>query len=421
MARPSADDAAGAPTPPHGDRSASAPVVLPFALVALAVAAVSVNLRPSATAIGPVLAEIQEGLGISPSVAGLLTALPGFVFGLAGLTAVGIARRFGLVGTVCGGLLVVAAAATARAVVDSAAAFLILSAITLAGMGIGNVLVPAVIKRYAGRRTAGVSSIYTVGLGLGAALPIFAAPPLVALGADGWRWSLGLWGLFALLAAIVWAVMRLRVRGRDHGVGRRAAGLPIQRSRTAVALCAFFGLQSTNAYVTFGWLAQMYRDAGISASAAAALVGVVTLFGIPGGLLMPRVATRSSSVSAWAAGLSLAVLAGWTGLLIAPASLSILWALLLGLGQFTFPLALTLIVVRAGTPETTARLSGFAQPVGYLFAALGPLLVGVLRDATGGWTAPLLMLMAGAAGLIVSGVMVGRGRTVDEELAAHGA
>lgn len=422
-----------APTPPaadgpHHDGAAAlsnppAAAVISLGFLLVAVAAVALNLRPAATSIGPVLAEIQAGLGLSPAVAGVLTALPGFVFGLSGLAAVGIARRFGLVGAVCGGLVVVAAAAAARAVVGSPVVFLVLSAVALAGMGIGNVLVPAVIKRYGGSRPTTANTIYTVGLGLGAALPMLATAPLVALAPaqTSWRLALGLWAVAALVAAAVWAVLWARVRGRDLGVGHRASGLPIHRSRTAVALCAFFGLQSLNAYVQFGWLAQIFRDAGLPGGSAALLVGCVALFGIPGGLLMPQVAARSSRVSVWTTVLALAMLAGWTGLLLAPASATVLWALLLGLGQFTFPLALSLIVVRSGTPETTARLSGFAQPVGYLFAAAGPLLVGVLREVTGGWTAPLILLMTSAVLLLLCGLALGSSRTVDDDLAAADA
>lgn len=411
------------PTPPASSAVSAPPApsaaVLSLGILLVAVAAVSLNLRPAATSIGPVLAEIQAGLGLSPAVAGVLTALPGFVFGLSGLAAVGIARRFGLIGTVCGGLLLVAAAAGARAVVGSPVVFLILTAVALAGMGIGNVLVPAVIKRYGGARPTTASTVYTMGLGLGSALPMFATVPLLAVAPaqTGWRLALGVWAVTALLAAVIWVVVWSRVRGRDLGVGRRAAGLPIRRSRTAVALCAFFGLQSLNAYVQFGWLAQIYRDAGVSGSNAALLVGLVTLFSIPGGLLMPQVAARSSRVSVWTTALALSMLCGWTGLLLAPASAVLVWAVLLGIGQFTFPLALSLIVVRSGTPETTARLSGFAQPVGYLFAATGPLLVGLLRELTGGWSAPLILLMTSAALLLLCGLALGSERTVDDDLA----
>ena len=384
------------------------PAALSLTLLVLAAAAVSLNLRPIATSIGPVLEEIQSGLGVSSAVAGILTALPGLIFGLAGLTAVGVARRFGLVGTICGGLVLVGAAGLVRSVTDSAAVFLVLTALALAGMGLGNVLVPAVIKRYSGDRTAAVTSVYTVVLGLGSALPMFATAPLL---------TLGTWAVVALIAAVIWAVMLLRVRGRDQGVGERATGLPIHRSRTAVALCAFFGLQSMNAYVQFGWLAQIYRDAGISAGTAALLVGTMSLFGIPGGLLMPQIAARSQRITVWTTALGLCMLSGWLGLLLAPAAGMIAWVLLLGVGQFTFPLALSLIVTRSGTPETTARLSGFAQPVGYLFAAAGPFVVGLLREVTGGWTAPLALLITSAVLLMGAGLMLGGNHTVDQDLA----
>jgi CP family cyanate transporter-like MFS transporter len=107
---------------------------------------------------------------------------------------------------------------------------------------------------------------------------------------------------------------------------------------------------------------------------------------------------------------------GYTGLMVAPYSLAPLWAVLVGIGTVTFPLILTLIGLRARTTDGTAALSGFTQSLGYLMAALGPFVVGTVYDGTGGWTAPLLLLLALVAPLMAAGAYVGRPAYLEDQL-----
>ena len=162
---------------------------MPGWLVVLAVAVVAVNLRPGATSVGPVLAEVQQGLGLSPTMAGVLTALPGLTFAAAGACAAALSRRTGISGAVTAGLVLVAAGLLARSVTGSVPVFLLLSVLGFAGMAVGNILVPAFIKRHGGRRTAALNSLYTTGLAVGATLPLLAAGPLAASGPDAQSWQ----------------------------------------------------------------------------------------------------------------------------------------------------------------------------------------------------------------------------------------
>src|SRR4029079_8355183 len=95
----------------------------------------------------------------------------------------------------------------------------------------------------------------------------------------------------------------------------------------------------------------------------------------------------------WIVGLGVIGIGGMAGLLIAPAASPLLWSVLVGLGMSVFSLALTVIALRARTPEDTARLSGMVQGLGYLMAGVGPLLFGLLHDVTGGWTVPWIMVL----------------------------
>ncbi|WP_298584824.1 MFS transporter [uncultured Kocuria sp.] len=406
-------------TPPP-DRSPSPPRV-PAWLVVLAVVAVAVNLRPGATSVGPVLAEVQQGLGLSPTMAGVLTALPGLTFAAAGACAAALSRRTGISGAVTAGLALVAVGLLARSVTGSVPVFLGLSVLGFAGMAVGNILVPAFVKRHGGGRTAALNSLYTTGLAVGATLPLLAAGPLAAHGPGGWRSALGLWGLVAMVAVVPWALVTVRDRrepatapGRALRAGR---GSSILRSRTAVALCVYFGIQSMHAYVQFGWVAQIYRDGGLEQAQAGLMAALIAAMGIPGGLLMPVLVARSPHLRRWIVGLGACMVAGYLGLLLAPAAVPWAWALLLGVGSFAFPTALALLTARSRDPRVTAQLSGFTQPVGYLLAAAGPFAVGALREATGSWTAPLLLLMGTAVLLVVAGGVAAAPRYVDDELA----
>lgn len=392
-------------------------------LIVLAVALISINLRPGATSVGPLLEEVRAALGLGPTLAGVITALPGFAFAVAGGAAVTLARKVGLSAGITLGVAAVVVTLLARVLTDSSLVFLVLTAIGLAGMGLGNVLVPAWIKAHSRDGGVRLMTIYGMGLTIGGALGPLLAAPIAGVAPGQWRGALGVWGLVALAALVPWVI--ISVKDRVH----RRAGVKVTsrvwHSPTAIALTVLFGVQSMNAYVQFGWLPQIYRDAGLSATAAGALISIVTGLGILGGLIMPTVISRSRDMSAWMIGFGVLASAGYLGLLLAPSTVPWLWAVLLGLSGFAFPTAIALITARTRDPRITAQLSGFVQPVGYLLAGTGPFLVGLLHEFTGGWTLVLMLLMLTGVGITLAGIRVAKPVFVDDEIdtamAAKGA
>lgn len=378
---------------------------------------------------GPVLAELEAALGMGSTQAGVLTALPGLTFAVIGALAVSLSRRAGLSRTITMGLAAVAAGLLLRSVAESSAVFLALTVLAFSGMAVGNILVPAFIKRHGGARTALLNSVYGTTLAVGATLPLLIAGPLSAGGADGWQLSIRVWGAAALIAVVPWTLISLRDRraGADERAeaGRTTAGgarrVRITSSRTAVALCVYFGVQSMNAYVQFGWAAQIYRDAGLSQSSAGLMTAIIASLGIPGGLIMPSLVARAPGLKFYVAALAVCTGAGYVGLLLAPAEVPWLWALLLGVGGFAFPTALALIIARSRSPLVTAELSGFCQPAGYLLAALGPFAIGALHESTGSWTVPLIILIASSAAMAAAGILAAAPRFVDDQLRPAGA
>lgn len=389
----------------------------PAVLIVIGVALISINLRPGATVVGPLLEEISADLSLTPTVAGLVTALPGFTFAAAGALAVGLAHRVGLSKGITLGIGAAVVTLIVRVLTDSAAVFIVLTAIALAGMGLGNVLVPAWIKRHSRDGGVRLMTIYGMGLTIGGALGPLLAAPLARVAPGQWRGALGLWGVVALLALLPWLVISVKDpvhRRTDSVVNGRMIHSP-----TAIALTVLFGVQSMNAYVQFGWLPQIYRDAGLSATQAGAYTAIVTGFGILGGLLMPTIIDRGSALPVWMVTFGVLASGGYLGLLLAPDALPWLWAAMLGVAGFAFPTAIALITARSRDPRVTAQLSGFVQPVGYLLAGFGPLAVGALRAATGGWTVVLLLLMLSGLGITLAGLRVARPVFVDDEMAAR--
>jgi CP family cyanate transporter-like MFS transporter len=190
----------------------------------------------------------------------------------------------------------------------------------------------------------------------------------------------------------------------------------IVRSRTAWMLACFFGLQGTAAYVTMGWMPQIFRDSGISADRAGVLLAVTMVMGVPVSFVLPPLAARMRSQGPIVVVLGVFQLAGFAGLWAAPAAAPFVWALLLGVANCAFPLVLTMIGMRSRTGPGVVRLSAFAQSTGYLISIPGPILVGALNQSSGGWGLPIALMMALVIPQVVCGVLAGRSRHIEDEL-----
>jgi MFS transporter, CP family, cyanate transporter len=386
-------------------------------LVLAGLVLLATNLRTAAVSVGPVLAEVTDGLALSAATAGLLTSLPILAFATFGAAAPWLARVVGVHRTTLASLGAVVVGLAGRATVDTSIPFLALSMLALAGMATANVLLPSLVKLHFPDRVGFVTGLYTTALAIGMTATLTLTVP-ISEAYGGWRVGLGAWAVLAVLAAIPWLRLVAHDRhpsGPAHDIGVAA----VVRTRIGWAMALLFGLQSLNAYVIYGWFPQLWRDAGYSPTAAGLLVGVVAAVGIPLSLWLPVLAGRRQDQR----GLLWTVLAGYPvaylGLLVAPYSLALVWALAAGIGTVTFPLVLTLIGLRARTPAGTAALSGFTQGGGYLVAAAGPFAVGLLYEATGGWTAPLWLLLALLAPMALLAGYAGRPGYVEDQLPAR--
>lgn len=401
----------------HGHDLDGAPEIRPPVLAAggaLLIAAVvltALNLRPAITSVGPLLGEMRGSLGASATWAGVLTTLPGLCFAAAGLAAPWLSRRIGL-GRAIGLALAVLSVGLAIRVLDGPYVVIGGTLVATAGIALANVLIPVVVKGSFPAQIGLMTGIYTAALQGGGALGSALTPVLDDV-LGNWRAALGSWAVVALLALLLW------LAGARH-LGPPATGTPaapprrrsLLRSPLAWTITLFFGCQSLLAYVVMGWLAEVFIDHDVSQRNAGLLVGLVSLLAVPISLFIAPMAARQRHQSGWILGLGVIGFVGMVGLAIDPGAAPLLWSVLVGFGMGVFSLALAVIALRARTPADTAALSGMVQGFGYLLAGVGPLLFGLLRDVTGGWTAPWTMALAVYVVQMIAGVIAGRNRYV---------
>lgn len=384
------------------------------ALVVVGIVVLAFNLRPAAVSVGPVLGELSSELGMSAGEAGLLTSLPVLAFAVFGALAPRLARLVGVHRLTLLALLCVVGGLAARAWTSSVPLFLLLSLLALAGMASANVLLPSLVKLHYPDRIGLMTSVYSTALAIGLTSASVLTVP-IGEAQSGWRSGLLVWSLTAGIAVLPWLGLVVHDRGPQedqHHLGL----LEVARTRLGWLMALFFGLQSLQAYSVFGWFAEVYRDAGFSANDAGLLLGVITGVSIPLSFVIPSLVARSHDQTLLMCVLMACYPVGYAGLVLAPHAGALAWALFVGIGLCTFPLILTLIGLRARTPAGTAALSGFAQSTGYLMAGVGPFGIGLLRDLSGGWTVPLLVLLLLTVPQLLVGLAVSRPAYVEEEL-----
>ncbi len=389
--------------------------------VAVAVVLIAFNLRPAFSSIAPVLNEIMADTGLTATGASVLTTAPVLCLGLFSPLAPWLARRIGTERTALAALLAILLGTGLRGLA-SAPALMAGSLLAGAGIGVGNVLMPGLLKRDFPDKAPLMTGVYIMSLSIGAGVAAATTAPLrVALG-GWWAGALAAWTLPAALAmaaaALVWAQQIRRqpvagTAGTNTAAPAARPGVKLWRNPLAWQVTLFMGLQSMLAYVVFGWMAPVLRSRGDSAVTAGLVVSVSVVFQIIAALPAPILAARLRSQSGPAAAAMLVAAISFVALLAAPLSWQWVLSAVLGLAQgAAFSLAILIILMRAGDSGTAARLSGMAQGVGYTMAAFGPLLVGVLHDRNGDWSGAGWLFLVAGLGAAVAGALAGRDKLV---------
>lgn len=356
-------------------------------IAAAGIMLVAANLRPAVVAVAPLVGQIKTSTGWSNSVAGLLTTLPVLVFGLVAPIAPRCAARYGIERTIFGGLALLTAAITIR-LLPSPIMLFVGSALIGAGIGVCNVVLPTLIKRDFAHRSGLMTGLYAMTLSGGAAVAAALSVPISDAVGGSWRTSLASWGFFALVALLVWLPQLRRV----HRMTANKERLSLWRNRTAWAITIFMAAQSMIFYTFAAWLPEYLVDRGLSPAGAGALLAIGQGAALVVSLIAPIVAGRFRDQRAVTAAALLVSAIGFVGLLTTD-TWPTLWVMCVFAGPgASISLALLFMVLRSTSGEQTSQVSGMAQSVGYVLAAIGPVAIGALHDLTGSWTIAMTVL-----------------------------
>lgn len=397
----------------------------PTTLIIAGILLVAGNLRAALTTVGPVLSNIRDDLGLSSSAASFLVSLPLLAFAVVSPFAPRVALRLGLERTIAAALGVLAVGLVVRSTPPTV---LLWVGTLLIGVAIAvlNVVLPSWVKRDFPTKIGQVTGAYSAVQSGFAAVASGVAVPVAGLTGLGWRLPAAMWAGMALIAVGVLLPLMWREAGETTEEATDAPGLvttdtghaahpgpPLWRSLLAWQVAAFMGLQSTNYYVLITWLPSIEQDAGISDTTAGLHLVLFSIFGIGGSLGCSALLARLRNQQVLGACIALVLVVANLGIMLAPGA-TVVWACVAGIGGgSSIVFALSLFGMRARSHRTAASLSGMAQSLGYILAAVGPVAVGALHDATGSWTPPMAVLLVLSGCLVVAGLLAGRDRTVD--------
>ncbi|MER6999454.1 MFS transporter [Streptomyces sp. NPDC000410] len=361
----------------------------------------TLNLRAAITEIPPVLDHLQATFHLSGTGLSVLTTLPVLCLGVFAAVTPAIARKAGTEATVTGAAFLITVGIVLRTVASPVALF---AGTVLAGAGIamGNVLMPVVIKQHFARRVGFYTGLAMTLMAVSGAIAAGLAVPLTDVA--GWRVALAVWAIPSLAAVLVWGPLSLRARpAAARRVTRDTREPSLLRSPLAWAVSAFLGVVSLMFYVLVAWLPAIMQDQGFTAAEAGLMASAMLTIGIPLGFLVPVGAARMQDQRPLVVLVASVKAMGFSGILLAPQA-GWVWITVLGIATGSaFPLAITLLSLRSPDPLVAARLSGMAQTIGYLLAGLGPLAMGTLHELTGDWNSPLLLTL----GLAIPGTAFG--------------
>lgn len=388
-----------------------------YILLVAGVLFVAFNLRPALTSIGPLIGIIRDDIGFSNWSVAFLTSLPLIAFALLSPLAPKIANKLSNELTLVIGLLVLCIGISLRSI---SIVFFIFFGTLLIGLGIAicNVLLPSVIKEKFPTKVAIMTSIYTTSMAIFATSASGLSIPLSENLQLGWQKSLLLWALPAMIGFVIWIfIYRIGKKKNDESStvyyeSKEANG--IWKDKLAWTIALFMGFQSLIYYVTISWLPEMLIDFGVTKTTAGIMLSYFQFIGIPASFIIPMLAVKLKSQSLLVVFVNTLYIIGLAMLLLKPILPVIIVAVtLIGLASSSnFALSLTFLSIRAKNARDAAELSGMAQSMGYLLAAIGPVFIGFVYDITLAWMIPNVILMIITVIIIVVGYAAGRNKYV---------
>lgn len=374
-------------------------------LVALFAAAIA--LRPEIVGVGPLLPEIQDDLGVSHAVAGLLGTIPVLCMGLFAPPAPYLLERVGSRTAIFAAVALIGVAGVARALAPGAAAVILLTFPVGIGIGLAGALMPVAVKERFAHRPAFATGIYTTGINVGSALAAALAVPIAAT-AGSWRDALLAFSAATVAIAGVW-LWQTR-GGAPHARGAFSPPrLPIS-SPVAWTLVTMFALLATGYYGLTAWLPDSYVERGWGEGSAGALLAVFNVAAIPGGLAIAALADRRGSRRRYLVVLAALQAGSLLGVLLVPEG-GFAWVAVYGFANGgLFSLIMTLPLDVADDPAGVGAAAALMLGAGYTLGALSPLVLGVVRDMTGSYTGSLWLVVGTIVAFLMFGATLTRER-----------
>ena len=380
-------------------------------LLIIGVILVGANLRVPLTSAGALVSFIRDDFGISNALAGAITTLPLIAFALLSPFAPKIANKIGMERTIAISLALLIIGILIR---SAGAIELLFTGTLLVGLGIafGNVLIPGIIKMNFPFKIGLMTGLYAIVMNVFGALGSGLSIPIATSGSFGWRGSLVIWSGLALITLLIWLPQLMKKHDAKKKINNQKIG-GMLRSPLAWKITVFMGAQSLIFYTLITWLQTILTANGYDIHLAGWGVFIFQFASIPFTFIIPVIADRMKNQVMLAFVSSGLILAGIIGLLAGLSELSILWVVFLGVGNGSaFSLSMMFFTLRTKDGYEAAELSGMAQSLGYLLAAVGPVLVGGLQDITGSWTLPLSMMALFAIVMLIMGVASGKNKQV---------
>ena len=357
------------------------------------------NLRTPITAMSPLVDLIKHDMPLSNTLVALLTMLPLFAFAALSPFVPQLARRFGIEHTVFAALLIMLVGSLVREI-GNESGLLLGTLLTGLGIAIGNVILPAIIKKQFPLRIGIMTGIYSISMNIFAATGSAISVPLANSTRLGWRGTLFTISFFGLLSLLIW-IPQLKYNQRTVQVANQIdkARFSVWRSRMAWQITLAMGLQSFIFYTFVAWLPKMLVDQGMSHEQSGFMLSLIQAGTIPTTFIIPIVAVRMKSQFSLLIGSFALFLIGFTGLMVTDGNVAItsISAVFIGIASGTaFSLSMVFFSLRTRNAREASEISGMAQSIGYLVAATGPFLFGSIHDVTHHWTIPMMLLITAA-------------------------
>jgi CP family cyanate transporter-like MFS transporter len=403
-----------------GAKLALRPVWAGRTLALIGIVVVALNLRTLPGSLSPLFALIELEFSVPTVAIGIIGAIPPACFAIASLITPRIGRRIGIEWGLILSLVFSLVGQLIRVLSNDWVGLAVGTSVALFGVGMGNVLLPPAVKKYFPDRISLITALYVSAMTLSAAIPPFVAYPLGD--AVGWRWELVTWALVTCIAFLPWLAQLRKDRhgagGADHLGRHNRVRLNLWRSPTALAIALTLAVSSLNGYIINAWLpAAMVGISGATPAAGGLYLALFAIVGFPMALIIPTLARRVPRTDIFVFASATFHVTGYLGLLLWPHATTWLWIVLIGMGGLIFPLTLTLMNLRTRSTSASLQVSGFSQMGAYTAALFGPLVVAVLHEVTGDWTAFLVLMIVISLCVIPAAIILGRGRIIEDEVA----